>query len=185
MPGTRRSGRKRLPTALKVARGSKIRHNVAAEPSAPVGVPQAPPHLTEEGRAAWNAMAARLLAQHVLTTAHGELLALLADAWATYVRLQRAYADGGYQSVLTLEWADERGRERRRVISNPLFNQVRQQAQLVNALLGEFGQTPASAPKVSTFSDSPDPFDRFLNAGPDTNVVKFARRKRPRAAGGT
>ena len=68
---------------------------------------------------------------------------------------------------------DERGNERRRVVDNPLFRQLRQQTLLLNTLLGEFGQTPASAPKVQAFSDSPDPFDRFLNAGPDTNVVPF------------
>ena len=184
MPGTRRSGRRKVPTAILRARGSRVRHDAAKEPSAPAGVPQPPAHLAEEARAAWDAIAARLLAQHVLTTAHGELLALLADAWAQYVRLQTAFKAGGYQSVLTIEWMDERGNERRRVVDNPLFRQLRQQTLLLNTLLGEFGQTPASAPKVQAFSDSPDPFDRFLNAGPDTNVVPFARGRKPRAGHG-
>jgi len=184
MAGNRRSGRRRIPTAIKRARGSEIRHNAAAEPSAPSGVPPAPPHLDPEARAAWDAIAARLLAQRVLTTAHGELLALLADGWASYVRLQRAFAAGGYQSVLTIEWLDEKGHERKRVVDNPLFRQLRQQALLLNTLFGEFGQTPASAPKVSAFTDSPDPLERFLNNGPENNVVAFARRRKPRAAAG-
>ena len=183
MAGNRRSGRRRLPTAIKRALGSKIRHNAGAEPSAPAGVPLPPPHLEPEAREAWEAIGARLLAQHVLTTAHGELLALLADAWATYVRLQKAFAAGGYESIVTQTWQDERGRERLRVAENPLFRQLQRQALLLNTLFGEFGQTPASAPKVHITAPAADPLETFLTAGPETNVVPFARRRKPRAAG--
>jgi len=142
-----------------------------------------PPHLAADdlARAAWQDIAARLLAQNVLTTGHGELLALIADAWAQYVRLRLAFAKLEYQSVIVQEWK-QRGRTMRRFVENPLCRQLRQQALLLNSLFGEFGQTPASAPKVHASADGPDPLERFLSAGPDTNVVAFAKRKRARAS---
>ena len=188
MPGTRRSGRRPTPTAILKARGSKLRPKHKAEPTAPVGVPRRPIHLDADPDAAaiWDTLASRLLDQKVLTTAHGELLAVLADAWAQYVRLKKAFAEGGYQAVLTSVWTDENGNPRSRVIDNPLARQLRQQALLLNALLGEFGQTPASASKVAAQVDTPDPFDRFLQGpapapGSSSSVVPFSRRRKESA----
>ena len=181
MAGNRRSGRRRTPTAVKRALGSQIRHDVDQEPTAPTGVPRRPPHLDDdpEASAAWDTLAARLLVQRVLTTAHAELLAVLADAWAQYVRLKTAYRVDGYRSIIVQEWTDEKGHERSRVIENPLCRQVRQQALLLNTLLGEFGQTPASAPKVAAHAESPDPFDQFLQGPtPAPTVVPFRRRQK-------
>lgn len=175
--GNRRSGRRRLPTEVKRQRGSKIRHDVEVEPTAPTGVPVRPGHVDEDPIAvdAWDRIASRLLTQKVLTTAHAELLALLADGWAQYVRLKAAFAADGYRHVLVNSWQDDRGNPRTHTVENPLVRQIRQQALLLNTLLGEFGQTPASAPKVAAHADSPDPFDRFLQ-GPPASVVPFRRR---------
>jgi len=178
MAGNRRSGRRRLPTAVKRARGSRIRHDAPAEPAATPGIPPRPPHLDQDDLAgrAYDTIAARLLTQHVLTEAHGELVALMADAWAQYVRLQEAFAVLGRQAILVQEWQDQKGRVRRRVVENPLCRQMRQQALLLNTLMGEFGQTPASAPKVHAQAGAVDPLESFLTSG--ANVVPFTTRPR-------
>lgn len=177
--GNRRSGRRPTPTAIKRLKGSRIRHDVAAEPSAPPGLPLCPPHVVADAasREAWDQLAARLLTQRVLTTAHTEALALLADGWAQYVRLQLAFAADGFRSVVKQEWTTEDGQQRSRLIENPLCRQIRQQATLLNTLFGEFGQTPASAPKVVAPGESVDPFDRFLSGGPSA-VVPFKKARR-------
>lgn len=177
--GNRRSGRRRTPTVVKRLTGARVRHDVSAEPTAPVGIPERPPHIAvdPDASAAWDALATRLTAQRVLTTAHREGLALLADAWATYVRMQRDFALVNRRTVLVQEWKDHEGVTRSRVVENPLARQIRLQALLLNTLFGEFGQTPASAPKVSTNSDSVDPFESFLASGPAT-VVPFVKRSK-------
>jgi len=166
-----------MPTAVKRSRGSKVRHDVELEPTAPPGLPPRPAYLAADDAAAsaWSAIATRLLDQRVLTTAHGELLAVLADAWAQYVRLQAAYAEMGYRSVLIQKWT-EQGRKRERVVENPLCRQLRLQALLLNTLFGEFGQTPASAPKVHARADQVDPLESFLSGGP-ARVVPFPKSK--------
>jgi len=164
--------------------GSKIHHDPRAEPAGRLGVPPVPPHLAidPDARAAWDALAWRLVGQRVLTDAHGELLAILADGWAQYVRLRREFATGGFRSTIVQEWIDHKGEVRKRTVDNPICRQIRQQALLLNTLFGEFGQTPASAPKVVVQPGASDPFEEFL-AGP-AQVVSLSRSARAKVRGG-
>ena len=168
--GNKRSGRRRLPTATKQLRGSRVRHNVAAEPDfgAP-GLPEPPAHLVDDdvALAAFAGFGARLVAGRVLTPAHGELLGMLAEAWADYVRKRQEFAAEGRKSVVVQSWQDGTGVTRERRTENPLVRQMRQQLDQVMRILGEFGLTPATASKV----------EKLAAGGEDPDEAFFAKRE--------
>jgi phage terminase small subunit len=174
--GNKRSGRRRLPTATKTLRGSRVRTPVASEPTfgAP-GVPVPPPHLVDdaEALAAYASFGARLVAARVLTPAHGELLAMLAEAWADYVRKRQEFAAEGRKSIVIQSWTDAEGVTRERRIENPLVRQMRQQLDQVARIAGEFGLTPATASKVQRIdAAAADPDEAFFANRPP-NVLPF------------
>lgn len=174
--GNKRSGRRRLPTATKQLRGSRVR-NAAKEPNygAP-GLPAVPPHLEDDPEAleAYHAFGARLVAARVLTPAHGELLAMLAEAWADYVRKRREFAAEGRKSVVVQSWTDGTGVTRERRTENPLVRQMRQQLDQVARIAGEFGLTPATASKVERIEGGgDDPDEAFFSNRP---TLAFSRK---------
>jgi phage terminase small subunit len=175
--GNKRSGRRRLPTATKRLRGSKIRHDVEKEPTygAP-GMPAPPAHLADDAEAlvAFGAFGARLVDARVITPAHGELLAMLAEAWADYCRKRREWKANGFHSVVVQSWTDGEGVVRERTIENPLVRQMRQQHDLVIRIAGEFGLSPATASKVERLpASAADPDEAYFAGRP--NVLKFAK----------
>lgn len=179
MSGTRRSGRKRTPTAVKMLHGAKIRHDVAREPQGAPGVPAMPTYLADDALAvaAWGRFAATLADLKVLTTAHALPLALLAETVADLERMADEWRMMGRKSVLVTEWIDAEKVKRHRVIANPIVRQYRAARVLALQLAAEFGLTPASAGKVLIHDGETDPaFDAFL-AGP--TVVPFPTQ-RPR-----
>lgn len=174
MAGNANSGRRRLPTAVKQRRGSRIRHDVKREPAFEVGEPPIPPHIAANpyALAAWRSFAPRLIAARVLTTAHGEPLALLADAWGRYQRASDEWAALNYPNVQTIEII-KGPHVSERVVEHPLVRQLGVYGDTVKRLCAEFGLTPASASKVQTITDTAaDPFEAFLR-GP--NVVDFKK----------
>jgi phage terminase small subunit len=175
MSGTRKSGRRRTPTAIRQLHGSRIRHDVAREPRGAPGVPEMPAWLADDALAvaAWQRFAETLVDLRVLTTAHALPLALLAETAADLERLHGEWSIMGRKSVLVTEWKDSEGVTRHRVIPNPIKRLYRAERLLALQLAGEFGLTPASASKVLAHGAEADPdFDAFL-AGP--TVVPFAR----------
>lgn len=176
MAGNANSGRRRLPTAVKQRRGSRIRHDTKHEPAYAVGEPPMPAHVAGDpyARAAWASFAARLIEARVLTTAHAEPLALLADAWARYRRASEEWARLEYPNVQTIEII-KGPHVSSRVIEHPLVRLVPLYAEAVKKLCGEFGLTPATSSKVHTITDATaDPFEAFLR-GP--NVLPFDKGK--------
>jgi phage terminase small subunit len=167
MAGTWRSGGRPKPTALKLLQGSKVRGR-KSEPTHPVGRPPIPERLAGDpvAVAAWNSLAARLETVGVLTTAHGEALAMLAEALADYDRIRGQLALMNYQQLVVDEVKNAEGVTiRRRVRENPLLRRSERIALLVNRLLGEFGLTPATSARIDARPrQQSDPFERFLGA---------------------
>jgi phage terminase small subunit len=164
MPGTWRSGQKPKPTALKVLQGSEVRGR-KREPAPPPGRPPIPTRLAEDplAVAAWESLAARLESIGVLTTANGEALGLLAEALADYERVREALSTMRHQQLVVDEVRNPQGVViRRRIRENPLLRRTERIALLVNRLLGEFGLTPATAPRLEASPPVRDPFEVFL-----------------------
>ena len=155
-----------------------MRHKAEAEPTfgAP-GVPDPPAHLADdpEALAAYASFGVRLVAARVLTPAHGELLAMLAEAWADYVRKRVEFAAEGRKSVVVQSWTDGTGIMRERRTENPLVRQMRQQLDQVARIAGEFGLTPATASKVARIEGGTDDPDEAFFASRE-NVVPFTPR---------
>lgn len=166
MAGNSRSGRHPKPTAIKVLHGSKLRAGNRSEAKYQSGAPECPAHVQNDPRAlqAWQVTSARLLQVGVLTTAHGESLATLCDAWADYVRCREQFAAMNYQQLVVDESIDRRnGNKLRKVKENPLIRRSEKLALLITRLLGEFGLTPITSPKVPALGQaaSADPFTEF------------------------
>lgn len=180
MAGTRRSGRRRIPTAIKRLRGSKIRPADRTEPKVPVGVPEMPAFVAADPLAveSWGELAEQTLKLGILTVAHGPILALAATTTASYRRIYQTFAETGYKPVIIQSWTDSEGQLRSRVVENPLVRQLRLQEARCTAVLGEMGLTPATSAKVSShgLDGGEDDVETFLKARPA--VLPFAARKR-------
>lgn len=177
MSGTRKSGRRRTPTAIKRLHGARIRHDVAREPQGQPGRPAMPAFLADDALAvaAWEQFATTLVDLKVLTTAHAFPLALLAETAADLERMHEEWKTMGRKSVLVTSWVDAEGVTRHRIIANPLKRLYRAERLLGLQLAAEFGLTPATASKVLTHEGETDPeFDAFLK-GP-SKVLPFAKR---------
>ena len=152
MPGTYRSGRRAIPTAIHVLRGTlRSRNGRPRAPQPDPGRPVCPAEITGDpaARAHWDRLAAQLEQTHVLTPAHGDALGLLAQARADYDRVRAQLQGMHFQQLIVDEVYDKAGTLiRRRERENPLLRRSERLAQLVSRLLGEFGLTPITQTKV-------------------------------------
>jgi Phage terminase, small subunit len=174
--GNHRSGRRRVPTAIKQLRGSKIRHDISREPAMAVGEPPMPVSIGSDPYAAeeWAALAKTLLALHVLTPAHGPALAVLAQAQADMRRKLEEWETMGRRSLVREEWFDKQGTLRVKFFDNPLCKQIVRQQGLITRLLGEFGLTAATSSKVQTHAPQADDFAALEALRPE--IVPFKKR---------
>src|SRR6266545_2987232 len=81
------SGRRPIPTALKVLAGNPGKRRLnRREPKPIVRLPPCPPHLKDVAREAWRRIGHRLTTLRVVTEADGAALELLCLAYAEYRR---------------------------------------------------------------------------------------------------
>lgn len=166
MAGTSRSGRKPKPAGLRELHGSKVRPYHRREPKYAALTPAMPPHIAADALALekWGILAERLAQSRVLTIAHGEALAVLAEAWADYVRCREQFAQTGRQMLVVDEKRGADGTMSRKVRDNPLIRRSERLAMLLQRYLSEFGLTPVSGPKVAAGSDSDNhEWDEFFD----------------------
>lgn len=165
MAGTFRSGRKPKARGLRVLQGSKVRPHHRTEPVYAAGSPEPAPHVLADGLALakYRELVGRLEASRVLTTAHGEALAVLAETWADYVRCREQFAAAGYTLLVVDERREADGTVHRRVKDNPLIRRSERLALLLQRYLAEFGLTPVTGPRVKVTEPADvDPFEVFL-----------------------
>jgi hypothetical protein len=131
-------------------RGSRTRERHKGEASYPVGLPEAPAFIEADAlaRQKWLEIGARLVSVKVLTTAHGEMLALLCSAWADLDRARVEFAEGGYRQVVPETRITASGHKVTTVKANPLVLRIEKLSYQVARYLGEFGLTPMTATKA-------------------------------------
>ena len=127
--GNRNSGRRPVPTALKILRGTtqKSRMNLR-EPRPPAGVPEMPATLSEGARRVWEGMAPKCLHMGVLTVVDVEAFATLCELEAKKLAAAQAEDPMPYLRL----------------------------AEKIRQYYGDFGLTPASRSRIQVRkSDEP------------------------------
>jgi phage terminase small subunit len=149
MAGNWNSGRRPTPRAVHVLRGT-VRADHAKRDEKSRGTPGRPPMPANvaadaEARAHWDRLAAITETEGTLTTAHGDLLALLSLQRAMYDRVVAELV--GAAMTMT--------NSRRRTIPNPLIREAQTLAAQCDRLLGEFGLTPLTQGRVTHADRTP------------------------------
>jgi P27 family predicted phage terminase small subunit len=128
-----RGGPRPTPTALKVVRGSRIRHD---EPQAPIGdeVPSAPTWLSDAGRDLWNTLAPSMHASRLLTLWDAEAFAVYCEAVIRHREACKVVQEKGVML----------GR-----VKNPALQIVRDTAATIRSYSQEFGLTPSARASIN------------------------------------
>ena len=156
MSGTTRSGRKSVPTTLKLLRGNPGRRPLNATepaPPKPARLPPPPPELSDAAKKEWRKTGKQLLAVGLLTTLDTAQFAAYCQTYARWLDVSATLAK---TSVLI---KGQRGE----LIANPLLRIARDlQIQFTRALL-EFGMSPSSRSRINATptEKEEDPFDAW------------------------
>lgn len=151
------SGRKALPTALKVMRGNPGKRPLnKREPKIKAAIPPCPAHLSDEAQAEWDRMGGELFEMGVLANADRALLAIYAQAWGDLVKAQEMVKAQGYMVI------SPNGYE----IPNPWLPIRNKAVEQIQKIAGEFGMSASARTRiVATKPDAPDDFEeRFIGA---------------------
>lgn len=133
-------GRKKLPTNLKVIKGTaqKCRIN-PNEPKPNPEIPAAPNHLSKEALIEWGRISGQLYRLGLLANIDMAALAAYCQAYGRWVEAELAIKKNG----LTIETSNLN------VIQNPEVGIANKAMELMHKYLTEFGMTPASRARVS------------------------------------
>lgn len=140
-------GRKRKPTALKVASGT-AEHNPQRmnpnEPQPPIGAPPKPEFVDPVASQAWDDCCRWLADCQLLTVVEAGLIRAYAENWADYSRLRKAWLRDGKYSPGYRHTKDSNLK-----------------------LLAEMGLTPSSRSRVSKITEAPqtDAAEAFFKTG--------------------
>jgi len=164
MPVPPGSTKARVPTALKLLRGTLNKSREAKQsrspPAVTLGIPDAPDHLDEEESAAWERFARILSPLRVCAQEDFAALESLVTAWVQVQRLRaelRADAAAG-DKKLTYESVNDKGATMQRV--KPAVTALNEVDRRLKDWLGRFGLTPADRGRVSADTDGKKAGDR-------------------------
>ena len=153
MPG----GRPAKPTSLKVLHGTDRPDRVNKdEPKPPSDGVKPPAWVKGKARTNWKKVSPILQQMGVLTVADETALGLLVDALAEYVEAQDTLRSEGRTYKTYTEAGSPMWRPR------PEVAMAQDAWRRVNAMLGQFGMTPASRTKLSS-GNSKDETDSILD----------------------
>lgn len=165
MAGTYRSGRRPVPTALHLLRGTEVR-NRKHEPRGKPGRPPMPADLADDAYAseAWTYYADLTEQLGILTLAHAEALRSLALAHAHERRINEDLAKMNHRSLIVEEHRDKLTGTvvRRRPRANPLLPLRAQASKDKRTWLGEFGLTPITSTKVAAVAPKRPKASRYI-----------------------
>jgi P27 family predicted phage terminase small subunit len=146
-------GRRPLPTALKLVKGSRRARLNPDEPSLPVEAPPCPDWLTGVARVTWQELSELLVSMRVLSVADRAALAQMCAAVATY-RAAHAVVE---RDGMTFTATTEHGTVTR---ARPEVAIMQDADRRIRAWANEFGLTPAGRPRVKAAPFIPgNPFD--------------------------
>lgn len=161
-------GRKKVPTHLKIVRGSlRKSREVDNQPEPEKGKPEIRVWLTDRAQKHWKVLSEVLENMGVLTVADGDALALMCDAYAEYLEAREQVDKEGMTYETTNQSGDIMIRAHPAVaIASDAWRRVR-------AMQTEFGLTPSSRGKISTGKKKDgDPFDELLDRGKKKTKAK-------------
>lgn len=149
-----RSGRKPIPTPIKMLRGNPGRRPLPeGEPKPPAKLPSPPPELSDAAKREWWRMGRKLLAAGIMTELDGPMLASIVVPYTRWLEMQALLA----KSSVLLKKPDGS------LYVNPLVRIARECQDQFTRALAEFGMSPSSRSRVK--ADAPkavDPFETFL-----------------------
>ena len=155
MPGVRgRSGRRPLPTQLKVLRGNTGRRPLnQGEPKPRPVLPSPPGHLSDEAKREWKRVGELLDGLGLVSEMDRAALAGYCQAWGRWVEAENGLKT--YGVVIKSPGGFP--------IQSPFFAVANKALEQMRGFLIEFGMTPASRSRVHA-SEAKDDFDAFLGS---------------------
>ena len=150
-----RSGRKPIPSALKILNGNPGKRPIRPEPSTPVGAPPMPKRLKADAVAVgkWKELVPILLSMGTLTVGDGEALATLCEVYAVAQTCLLEFRAGG--AAMTSDSGA--------IKPNPAGPLYRGLVALQQSLMSEFGLTPSSRVRLGTTKEKQrDELDDFF-----------------------
>jgi P27 family predicted phage terminase small subunit len=158
MSGTSKSGRRPLPTNLKLLKGNPGKRRLNGEEPQPIGdLPSCPKHLVGDARQAWNQFKAGLIG--IATALDATALELLCTAYAAYLDAAAKVAESG------AVWVEEAEGIKKFTFS-PYRKVMDSEWAKVKSMLDEFGMTPSSRTKLRVSAPAGmDEFEKFVSRG--------------------
>lgn len=154
-------GRKPIPTALKVLKGTDqpCRTNKKDALSQVVSkVPPPPRWFTKLGKKIYKDVTRQLTASKVLTPADLEMLIAYCQEYSTYLEAMEQFNTGAEDRVISVETKAGTSKQ-----VNPLFKIAQASLEKAKAIGVEYGLTPSSRARVNQVKEQEeDPFQQFL-----------------------
>lgn len=164
MAGSRgRSGRRPVPTALKLLRGNPGKRALNdAEPKPEPRLPKPPGHLGPEARREWRRAGRLLMAMGLVSELDRSALAAYCQAWGRWVEAEEQLRKYGMVVKSPSGFP----------IQSPFLAVANKAMDQMRGYLVEFGMTPASRTRVhADLPAEPDPLDKYrrpLRSGGDS-----------------
>lgn len=163
MAGNHRSGRRPLPTHLKVINGNPGHRPLnRAEPQPRRKIPRPPPELNEDGLLEWKRVVRELYNLGMLTTLDRAALAAYCQAYGRWIRAERAFGalaqnDSRYGGLIART-------QQGNWIPNPLLHAANRAMSDMMKYAGEFGLTPSARSRIKTEGqiERDDPVAKYL-----------------------
>jgi P27 family predicted phage terminase small subunit len=158
MAGNSRSGRKPLPTQLKLITGNPGRRPLNEnEPKPRVALLRPPAELNDEGRIEWRRVARELYTLGILTTVDRAALFAYCQSYGRLMRAEREFAAAGGNLLVRSK--------RDTAFLNPLISVANLHMANTIRYASEFGMTPSARSRIKTEGpiDRADPAAKYLN----------------------
>mgnify|MGYP002777936498 CR=1 FL=1 len=132
MAGNSNSGRRKLPVAIKIARGTYRADRDTVPVALPEGVPAPAHELGEEARILWEAVVPGLVEKKLAGAADGVTLTMMCHWWGVYVETVKVLAKGDLD--IGQQW--------------PWLNRMSMATKKFDEFARRFGLTPADREKL-------------------------------------
>ena len=154
------TGRKPLPTNLKVIRGTArpCRLEEKEPKASTVKRPAAPKNLSDNARKHWQKITKDLACCGVLTRMDQDALAIYCELYARWVEAGDMIQKKG-MVIADLRYAGKTTKDGQRItvpVLSPYFRASLKLADQMKQMLTEFGMTPSSRTRIKADKDQPD-----------------------------
>ena len=150
------AGRKKLPTQLKLLKGTQRAGRLNPnEPMPDIGIPEPPEFLSEAGLIEWNRISKQLVDLGLLSKIDMAALAIYCQAWGRVVKYEKIIAGKGEL------YKTSNGN----IILSPAMWVLNKAYEQVYKFAGEFGMSPAKRASVTATKVKDKKKDKFKEFG--------------------